>query len=39
MDFHKTHNIEVRFVTGPETILFAGVCMHFSARKFYGLGQ
>ena len=20
-------------------ILFAGVCVHFSARKFYGLGQ
>jgi len=26
-------------VTGPENILFAGVSVHHSARKFYRLGQ
>ena len=39
MDFHKTHSIKIRFVTGPENILFAGVCVYILARKFYGLGQ
>ena len=35
----KTHSIEIRFVIGPEIILFVGVCVQFSARKFYWLGQ
>ena len=39
MDFHKRHSIEIRVVIGPKIILFAGVCVHFSARKFYGLGK
>ena len=39
MDFRKTHSIEIRLGIGPENILFAGVCMNFSAWKFYGLGQ
>ena len=39
MDFHKTHSIEIRVVTGPENIKFKGVCVHFLGRKFYGLGQ
>ena len=33
MDFNKTHSILIRFVTGPENILFAGVCVHFLSRK------
>ena len=37
--FTKTHSVESRCVIGPENILFAGVCAHFSARKFYRLGQ
>ena len=36
--FIKTHSIQIRFATGPKKILFAGACVHFSARKFYGLG-
>ena len=35
----KTHSIESRCVIGPENTLFAGVCMHLSARKFYRLGH
>ena len=31
------HNIENLFVIGPEYILFAGVWVHFSARRFYRL--
>ena len=27
------------FDTGPESILFADTCMHFSAWNLYGLGQ
>ena len=38
-DFHTTHSTESRCVIGPENTLFAGVCMHLSARKFYRLGQ
>ena len=38
MIFIKTHNTESRCIIGPENILLAGVCMHFSARKFYRLG-
>jgi len=26
-------------ITGPENVLFAGVSVHLSARKFYRLGQ
>ena len=37
--FIKTHKIESRFVIEPENILSAGVCVHFSTRKFYWLGQ
>ena len=37
--FIKTHNIGIRFVMEPENVLFAGVCEHFSPRKFYRLGQ
>ena len=29
MDFHKTYNIEIKLVIGPENTLFAGVCVHF----------
>ena len=39
MDVRKMHIIEIRFITGLETVLFASVCMHFQAQKFYGLGQ
>ena len=39
MDFHNMHCIESRFVIGTENILFAGMCVHFSAQKFYLLGQ
>ena len=36
----KTHCIESGFVTlGPDSILFAGQCVHFSSRKFDWLGQ
>ena len=30
---------ESRCVLGQENIQFAGMCMHLSAWKFYGLGQ
>ena len=33
--FIKTYGIKSRFVVGPENILFAGVCVHLSARKLY----
>ena len=36
--FIKTHNIEIRFVTGPENRLFIGVCVQFSACKFLQAG-
>ena len=39
MDFYKMHSNEIRFVIGLENILFEGMCMHFSAQKFYGLEQ
>ena len=39
IDFHKTNNIGIRCVIGPENILFAGVCVCFLARKCYGLGR
>ena len=29
--FIKTHSIQSRCVIGPENILFAGACVHFSA--------
>ena len=32
--FIKTHSIEGRFAIGPGNLLFTGVCMHSSARKF-----
>ena len=35
----KIQSIESRHILGPENTLFAGVCMHFSAWEFYGLGQ
>ena len=35
----KMHSTKSRFVKGPETILFAYVCMHILARKFYRLGS
>ena len=35
----KTHTIESRFALGAENILFAGVCVPFSARTFFRLGQ
>ena len=35
--FIKTHNIEFVVVVEPENALFAGVCVHFSSRKFYRL--
>ena len=37
--FTKTHTIEIKYVIGPGNILFAGEYVHFSARKFYRLGQ
>ena len=39
--FIKTQTFEIRFVIGSENRLFAGagVCVQFSARKFYRLGQ
>ena len=37
--FIETHTIEIRFDIGPENILFARAYVHFSARKFYRLGQ
>ena len=37
----KTHSIESRFVIGPSNnyTVWRLVCMHFSARRFYRLGQ
>ena len=35
----KKHNIEIKFAAGLENILFAGVCVQFTAQKFYRLGQ
>ena len=29
MDVYKMHIIEIRFITGLETVLFASVCMLF----------
>ena len=37
--FIRMHNIQIRFVTGPENILCGGVCMNFSAQKFSGWGS
>ena len=37
--FIKTHAIEIRFVIGPGNMPFSGTYVHFSARKFYRLGQ
>ena len=36
MDFNKTHSIQIRFVTGPENILLAGVCVHFFFLEMLG---
>ena len=36
--FKFSRNIEIRFVIGSDNIVLAGVCVHFSARKFYRLG-
>ena len=33
------HNTESKFVTGLENVLFAGMCVHFSACKFGRLGS
>ena len=38
-DFQTTDSIESRCVIGPEKKLFAGVCVHLSAQKFYMLGS
>lgn len=39
-EFTKTQSIESkRVVLGPENILFAGVSVHLSTRKFYRLGS
>ena len=38
-DFHQNVYIESRCATGPENILFAGACMHLSARKFLQAGS
>ena len=36
----KMHSIDCRFVVVPWNMLFAsGICLYFSARKFYKLGQ
>ena len=37
--FFKQNSIKSRCVIGLETILFAGVSVHLSARKYYRLGQ
>ena len=38
-NFHQMHNTERRCAIGPENILFAGVSVDLSARKFYRLRQ
>ena len=36
----KTHSIQNMFGIGPKNVPFAGVCVHFSARKlFAGCGS
>ena len=37
--FMKTYTTESRFALGEENLLFAGVCVHFSSRTFFRLGQ
>ena len=37
MGFHKTHSIEIRFVTGPENRLFSGRVRALFSRDIYGL--
>ena len=38
MDFHKTHSIEVKFVTGLQNILFASMCVHFFSPEIVRAG-
>ena len=38
MNFNKTRSIEVRFVIGPQNILFAGVCVRFFSPEIVWAG-